>query len=302
MNKTKPQPKISIVTACLNHGEYLEDAILSVMRQGYSNFEHIVVDGVSKDNTLEVLKRYPHVRWISEPDRGQSDALNKGFRMATGDLVGWMNADEYYMPDAFAAMAKAAVENPKIDVFYGDVLFVDKDGRLQRSKTAHDFDFNVLLYYGCFVVTATTFFRRQIFEEQMMLDMDYRVVMDFEYFVRLASQGKKFQYVNQIIGAFRWLGTNASLQHTRRRMERLRVQRTWSPRKMSDRGYDTLAKLYQTKRLLMKTLNGAYPKEWRVLRHAPKQTLWFRTYDSFETCRKLMYTRHSQAMHPKLAS
>jgi glycosyltransferase involved in cell wall biosynthesis len=302
MTSRSNAPKISIVTACLNHGEYLEDAILSVMRQGYPNFEHIVIDGVSKDNTIEVLKRYPHVRWISEPDRGQSDALNKGFKMATGDLVGWMNADEFYMPGAFAAMAKAAAANPKSDVFYGDVLFVDKDGRLQRSKTAHDFDFNVLLYYGCFIITATTFFRRQIFDEQMMLDMDYRVVMDFEYFVRLASQGKKFKYVNQIIGAFRWLGTNASLQHTRRRNERLRVQRTWSPRKMSDRGYDALAKFYQTKRLLMKTFNGAYRKEFRVLRHAPKQTLWFRTHQSFETCRSLMSKRQPRTMDPNFAT
>ncbi len=295
-------PKISIVTACLNHGEYLEDAILSVMRQGYPNFEHIVVDGVSRDNTLEVLKRYPHVRWISEPDKGQSDALNKGFLMATGDVVGWLNADEYYLPGAFTAIAEAAASNPKTDVFYGDVLFVDKDGRLQRSKTAHSFDYNVLLYYGCFIITATTFFRRRIFEQEFLLDMDYRVVMDFEYFVRLASAGRRFQYVNRLIGAFRWLGSNASLQHTRRRMERLRVQHTWSTFKTSDWIYDTLAKLYQTKRLVMKTINGSYAKEWRILRHVPKQTLWFRTYDSFETCKQLMSKQRPRAMDTNFAT
>lgn len=297
MTKKHDLPKISVVTACLNHGEYLEDAILSVMRQEYPNYEHIVVDGASKDNTLEILKRYPHVRWISEPDKGQSDALNKGFRMATGDLVAWLNADEYYLPGALAAVADSATENPKVDVFYGDCIFVDQHGGLQRAKMAHEFDYRILLYYGCFIVTVTTFFRRHVFEENLLLDTDYRVVMDFEYFVRLAASGKTFKYINRLIGAFRWLGSNASLQHERRRKERLQVQRTWSALKAPDTVYDTLAKIYQTKRVAVKMLTGAYPKEWRVLRQAPRQTLWFRTDEGFETCRRLLSKIPSQSMN-----
>jgi glycosyltransferase involved in cell wall biosynthesis len=284
-------PKISIVTACLNHGKYLEDAILSVVEQGYPNFEHIVIDGASSDNTLEVLKRYPHVRWISEPDKGQSDALNKGFRMAAGSLVGWLNADEYYLPGAFATISKTALNNPKADVFYGDCIFVDEKGRLQRAKTAHGFDYRMLLYYGCFIITATTFFRRDIFDENHFLDLDYRVVMDFEYFVRLAAAGKSFHYINGFLGAFRWLETNASLQHVRRRQERLRVQRTWSVFKAPDSVYDTLAKFYQTKRVAVKALSGSYTKEWKVLRHAPKQTRWFQQAEDLVTCRSLV-TKH----------
>src|SRR5438552_12461002 len=172
-------PKISIVTACLNDGNYLEDAVLSVLRQGYPNFEHIVVDGGSKDRTLEVIGRYPHLRWVSEPDRGQSDALNKGFRMATGDVVGWLNADEYYLPGALPAVARTAAQHPGSHFFYGDCLFVDPEGRLQRAKTAHTFDYGVLLYYGCFIVTASTFFRRELIQDHFLLDTDYRVVMDF---------------------------------------------------------------------------------------------------------------------------
>jgi glycosyltransferase involved in cell wall biosynthesis len=284
-------PKISIVTACLNHGKYLEDAILSVMEQGYPNFEHIVIDGASKDNTLEVLKRYPHVRWISESDKGQSDALNKGFRMATGDLVGWLNADEYYLPGAFESITHAAQDNPTADVYYGDCIFVDAQGRLKRAKTAHGFDYRMLLYYGCFIITATTFFRRDIFDENYLLDLDYRVVMDFEYFVRLAAAGKTFHYTNSFIGAFRWLETNASLQHVRRRMERLRVQRTWSVLKAPDTVYDALAKLYQTKRVAVKMLRGSYGNEWKILRNAPKKTLWFQRAEDLDTCKTLFSKR-----------
>ncbi len=292
----KELPKISIVTACLNHGEYLEDAILSVMHQGYPNFEHIVVDGASKDNTLEVLKRYPHVHWISEPDRGQSDALNKGFRMATGDLVGWLNADEYYLPGALDTLAKAATENPKVDVFYADYIFVDKDGRLQKANTAHPFDYRILLYYGCFVCTVTTFFRREVFEENLLLDEHYRVVMDFEYFVRLAASGKTFKYIDRLLGAFRWLGTNASLQLDKRREERIRVQKAWSALKAPEPVYDTLAKIYQAKRVALKMMNGSYPKEWKVFRQAPKTTLWFRTEEALETCRRLVEDLPLQAL------
>jgi glycosyltransferase involved in cell wall biosynthesis len=296
MTDKQSLPKITIVTACLNHGEYLEDAILSVMHQGYPNFEHIIVDGVSKDNTLAVLKRYPHVRWISEPDKGQSDALNKGFRMATGELVGWLNADEYYLPDAFSAVVKAATEDPRADVLYGDYIFVDKDGKLQKANTAHKFDFRILLYYGCFVCTVSTFFRRKIFEQNELLDEDYRVDMDFEYFVRLAASGRTFKYIDRLLGAFRWLGTNSCLQLEKRRKERNRVQETWSALKAPESVYDALAKIYRAKRVALKMINGSYLTEWKVLRQAPKKTLWFRTSEEFQTCRGLILNLPLQSM------
>ena len=91
--------KISIITPSYNYGRYLGEAIESIARQNYPDVEHIVVDGQSTDDTLEVLQRYahlPHLKWVSEPDEGQTDAINIGFRMATGDVVAWLNADEYY--------------------------------------------------------------------------------------------------------------------------------------------------------------------------------------------------------------
>jgi glycosyltransferase involved in cell wall biosynthesis len=282
---TSSTPRISIVTPTLNMGAFLEDAILSVQSQQYPNFEHIVIDACSTDNTREILERYPHVRWLSEKDRGQSDALNKGFRMATGDIIGWLNADEYYLPGSFHAIADAAMANSWADVFYGDGIDTDEVGRANRVKSGHEFDYRVLLYYGCFVPTMSTFFRRNIFEEGLFIDIDYKVVMDFEYFVHLATAGKRFCYVPCLIGVFRWTGTNASLQRTKRRMERLLVQRTWSSLKLPNFGYDTLAKVFRAKRILMKAMNGNYGRERFIKRtFRGERTDWFRSEEGRRTC------------------
>ena len=281
-------PRISIVTPCLNMGAFIEDSIQSVQSQGYPDFEHIIVDACSSDNTLEVLKRYPHLRWVSEKDRGQSDALNKGFRMATGDVVGWLNADEYYLPGAFRSVAHAYDVNPRVDVFYSDGIFVDLQGHVLGVRQAHCFDYGTLLYYGCFIATMGTFFRRTIFEQELFVDIDYRVVMDFDYFVRLALAAKAFRYIPSLIGAFRWTGTNASLQTQRRRQERLRVQRTFSRLKLPDLGYDGLSYVFRAKRILLKLLNGSYHRELKIRRHAGKQTDWFRSEEGHKTCAALI--------------
>ena len=94
-------PKISIVSPSYNQSDFIEEAILSVLHQNYPNFEHIIIDGGSTDRTVELLKKYPHLIWVSEPDEGQSDAINKGFKLATGDIIGWLNVDDYYLADTF---------------------------------------------------------------------------------------------------------------------------------------------------------------------------------------------------------
>ena len=93
--------KISVITPCFNASKYLKEAIISVLRQDYPNFEHIIVDGKSTDGTLEIIKNYNHIIWISEPDDGQSDAMNKGFHMSSGEVIVYLNADDYFLPGAF---------------------------------------------------------------------------------------------------------------------------------------------------------------------------------------------------------
>ena len=100
-------PKITIVTPSFNQGKFIDENIQSVLTQNYPNFEHIIIDGGSIDGTVDILKKYSHLKWVSEPDRGQASALNKGFRMATGDVIGWLNSDDSYLPGTFEVVARA---------------------------------------------------------------------------------------------------------------------------------------------------------------------------------------------------
>ncbi len=281
-------PTFSVITPSLNSEEFIEDAILSVSHQPGVAAEHIVMDGASTDNTLAVVKRYSEVQCISEHDRGQSEAINKGFLRATGDLVGWLNADDYYLPGGLEAIACAAQLHPEADVIYGDCVFVDSAGKIVRSKVEHDFDHSVLMYFGCYIPSTATFFRRRIIDAGVLLDCDYRVCMDFEYFARLAHAGYRFCYVPQFIAAFRWHGSNVSLKQLARRAEERRlVQRRFSGKQLSQPTLDLLANLHRVKRIVRKTLSGNLTRELRLNRMLGRDTLWLNDRAGRQTCKAL---------------
>lgn len=278
-------PTFSVITPALNSEEFIEDAILSVSRQWGVAAEHLVIDGASRDNTLPIVQRYSQVRLISERDRGQSDAINKGFLSATGDLVGWLNADDYYLPGGLEAIATAAQAHPEADVIYGDCVFVDSAGKIVRSKVEHAFDRSVLMYFGCYIPSTATFFRRRIIDAGMLLDCDYRVCMDFEYFARLAYAGYKFCYVPRFIAAFRWHGNNVSLQHLPRRAEERRlVQQRFGANDLSGQTLELLATVHRVKRLLRKTLSGNLIRELRVRQMLGRDTRWLDSSAAWRTC------------------
>jgi len=234
-----------------------------------------VIDGASSDGTIGLLKQHAHLRWLSEPDGGQSDAINKGFLMATGDLVGWLNADDYYLPGGLAAIAQAAERHPEADVIYGDCIFVDAAGRIVRSKVEHEFDPNVLLYFGCYIPSTSTFFRRRLIERGLLLDREYRVAMDFEFFARLARLGCRFQYVPQFIAAFRWHEDNVSLRNVQRRAEeRRRVQRATIGHEQPPWRLETLRYLARGRRLLRKVASGNIAREAHIRHRRGFDTRW----------------------------
>ncbi len=281
-------PALSVITPSYNSAEFIEEALLSVARQEGVTVEHIVVDGASTDGTLEIVRRYPRVQCISERDRGQSDAINKGFLRATGELVGWLNADDYYLPGGLAAIARAAQQHPEADVIYGDCVFVDRGGRLVRSKVEHEFDRAVLLYFGCYIPSTSTFFRRRVIDSGLLLDCDYRVCMDFEYFVRLADAGLKFHYLPQFIAAFRWHGCNVSLKQLDRRAEERRlVQQRFGKRAYSESTFNLLARLHRGKRVLRKALSGNLLREMRLRQMIGCDTRWLVGQAGRQTCRTL---------------
>lgn len=200
--------KISIVTPSYNQADFIEDAIQSVLQQNYPDFEHIIVDNCSTDGTIEILKRYPHLKYISEPDEGQSDALNKGFRIATGDVIGWLNADDYYYPGTFAKVSKQFA-NPKVDAIYSNVRFVDAQGKHMRNLRSHP-PLKWLSLFYTFIQSTSFFFRKTVIEKQHFLDKDLNLCMDKDFYVRLLYNNYNFKYVNDYFAGFRWHGNNKS--------------------------------------------------------------------------------------------
>ncbi len=198
--------KISIVTPSFNQGRYIENAIRSVLDQGYDNFEHIIYDNCSTDETLEVVAKYPHVKFYSEPDEGQSDALNKGFLKATGEVIGWLNADDLYCPGTFQKVNEIFGDQG-IDAIYSNITFVDKDNQHIRNLRSHrPLRWLSLLY--TFIQSTSFFFRSEIIKNNHLIDKNLHYSMDKDFFTRLLYAGYKFKYVDDYFAYFRRHETN----------------------------------------------------------------------------------------------
>lgn len=200
---------ISIVTSSFNQAAYLEQMLNSVQTQSLPAMEHIVVDGASTDGTLNLLSTkcgcdWSHLRWISEPDGGQTQAINKGLRMAKGDIIGWLNSDDVYHPGCFETVARFFEEHPEVDILYGDYTIIDKDGRHICDRREIEPNRLVLFYYHILCIpTTATFFRRRIFDSGHWLDESLQYAMDHEFFVRLALAGFSFHHISVLLADFR---------------------------------------------------------------------------------------------------
>lgn len=220
--------KFSIITPSFNQGRFIRDCIESVRAQEGEGVEteHIVIDACSKDETVSVLQSHPDLQWVSEPDKGQTDAINKGFRKATGDWLMWLNADDYLLPGALAKVQAHAAQHGEAEIIYGDCLFVEENGKVIRRRWSGDYSLNALLFYGCFIPSTAAFYRRSLIDAGFLLDDSYKVCMDFEYYARLACAGRQFSYLRKALACFRWHETNVSTVYGQRRYEeRLKVQR-----------------------------------------------------------------------------
>jgi glycosyltransferase involved in cell wall biosynthesis len=179
---------VSIVTPSLNQARYLPEAIESVRAQTHAPIEHIVVDGGSTDGTLDVLARYDDVRWVSEPDRGQSHALNKGFALGTGEILGWLNADDAYEPDA-VAQAVAAIADTGAALVYADVTRVNDDGvNPRRIRSRSTFDLWTELNLGCGIYSPSVFFTREAFDAVGAIDETLDLTMDYDLWLRIGAR------------------------------------------------------------------------------------------------------------------
>ena len=185
-NSLSPPLKLTIITPSFNQGRYIEQTIGSVLAQDHPHVEHIVIDGGSTDSTVDVLKRYPHLRWVSEKDRGQADALNKGLAQATGDIIGWINSDDYYEENVFESIVKC-FEDPGVMWVTGHLTFVlDQTGELVAKKSP-TISYERLLNNPDIVRQPSTFFRKNFIEQAGGWNPECFMVMDFDLWVRLAK-------------------------------------------------------------------------------------------------------------------
>ncbi len=188
-------PKISIITPSYNQGQFIEQTIKSVIEQDYPNLEYIVMDGGSTDNTLTILKKYSNkLKWFSAKDKGQADAINKGMEMATGDILAYINSDDYYLPGAFKKVVSFFKQNPEFKWVVGDYLIVDeRNKQIQQPIIAYKRFWRSLfptrsLYVLNYIPQPSTFWRKQIRSEIGKFNLNLHYVMDYDFWLRIISK------------------------------------------------------------------------------------------------------------------
>jgi len=197
-------PLVSIITPSFNQAQYIEATIQSVLGQEYPRIEYLIVDGGSTDRTVEIIKKYAGriSGWVSEPDKGQTDAINKGFARAKGDILAWLNSDDTYEPGAVAAAVKYLLEHPEVGMVYGDCNFINEEGRVIGRFGAAQTDYRLLRQGYVHIPQQTMFFRAELWKQVGPLDPSFYFAMDYDLWIRLAAR-TELKYVHQTWANFR---------------------------------------------------------------------------------------------------
>ena len=202
----KSLPKISVITPSYNQGEYLEQCIRSIIAQGYPNLEHIIIDGGSTDNSVDILKKYEkHLTyWVSEKDNGQSHAFNKGLEHATGEIIGWINSDDLYLNNCLFQGAEIFEGDPFCDIVFSNYYFIDERGVILKRRKEIPFNFEVYLWTeGCYHANCAGFFKKNVFDVIGGLDETLQFGMDTEFYLRADQARMSIKHDNAYWGAYR---------------------------------------------------------------------------------------------------
>ena len=179
-------PRISVVTPSFNQGQFIEETIRSVLLQGYPDLEYLIIDGGSTDGTLDVIQKYQS--WlaysVSEPDRGQSHAINKGWQRACGEILAWLNSDDTYSPAALRSAAEGLRDNPAAGMVYSDMNYIDVASKVIYRLRSQPYELEKLLLDN-YVTQSTVFLRREVLDAVGFLDESFRLIMDQELWLRV---------------------------------------------------------------------------------------------------------------------
>jgi glycosyltransferase involved in cell wall biosynthesis len=199
-------PKISIITPSLNQGKFLEETINSVISQNYPNLDYIIVDGGSSDNSIQIIKKYEKYLsyWISEKDNGQGHAINKGIGKSSGEILSWLNSDDILAPNALFKVSEIFIQNPDIDVIYGNCYFINEFGEITKRK--NELSFSSLAIWSGFniIPQPSSFFKKNIFDKIGLVDENLHFVMDFDLNIRFILNKCNIKYFPVLLSYFRW--------------------------------------------------------------------------------------------------
>ena len=204
--------KISVVTPSFQQGKFIRKTIDSVLMQKYTDKEYVVFDGGSNDETIPILRSYGgRLRWVSEPDQGQTHGINKGIKATDGEIIGWLNSDDVYYPDALQWVAQAFREHPEAGVVYGAADHIDESDKVFQPYPVEDWNFD-RMKDTCIICQPACFFRRSVVERHGLLDEKLNWCMDYEFWLRLGKQGVRFLKIPHKLAGSRMYADNKTLR------------------------------------------------------------------------------------------
>lgn len=255
-------PTISIITPSYNQGKFLEKTIQSVFSQHYPNTEYIIIDGGSSDSSLSVIKKYEKdlSYWVSEKDRGQSHAFNKGLAKATGEIIGWINSDDIYLGRCLFQAARYFQDHPSVDIVFSDYWYIDGKDKFIKRRKEIPFLNGVYLWTGdCYHANCAGFFRKRVFEKIGRLDETIHFGMDYEFYLRAAKAGCTFGHQREYWGAYRLHGESKSVRsHHLQKQDALRIVSAYKPATVSALGAWCRQHGYKLLRIIWKFFLGSY--------------------------------------------
>ncbi|MFN8496851.1 MAG: glycosyltransferase family 2 protein [Anaerolineae bacterium] len=225
-----PWPRVTIVTPSYNQADFIEETIRSVLLQGYPNLEYIIIDGGSTDGSADIIRKYEPwlAYWVSERDHGQSEAINKGFRRATGEIVAWLNSDDTFAPDTLAQAASAFARSNDPVLVYGNCNIIDEQSEVVRQWRAKHCTLESLLLDGNQIPQQSAFIRREALNQVGPINEGLHYVMDFELWLRLGVVGP-LAYSPELTANFRWHNVSKSISQSPRFWhEQLKVLDEWA--------------------------------------------------------------------------